>query len=142
MPLRALRSQTIERPNTPPSDLSQARKARSGNMGCMISHTWKPRRQIFCVRFKATTIHAKLFSKNELRASFLFLSLKTAFDVGREQETANAMENQNQTIIGASVTLLVLSTVFVVLRLLSRKLSNAGFWVSMRFVKSKDQADG
>lgn len=76
---------------------------------------------------------------NSKRSSFLVS--KTAFDVDREQEPATAMENQNQDIIGASATLLVLSTVFVALRLLSRKLSKAGFWVSMRFTKFKDQAD-
>ena len=52
-----------------------------------------------------------------------------------------AMENHNLEIIGASATLLVLSTVFVSLRLLSRKLSKAGLWVSIDFTRFKDQAD-
>lgn len=91
---------------------------------------------------KATTIfYAKLLFEAEFEKIFLFFDSKTAVDVDREQEMATAMENQNLGIIGASVTLLGLSTVFVVLRLLSRKLSKAGFWVSMRFIKSKDQAD-
>lgn len=98
-------------------------------------------RQIFCAQFKVIIIYVKLLFKKELGGGFLFFVSKTVFDVDRKQETATAMENQNQSIIGASVTLLVLSTVFVALRLLSRNLSKAGFWVSMRFVKSKDQAE-
>lgn len=94
------------------------------------------------ILYKATTIiYAKLLFKEEFEEDFLFFESKTAFDVDREQEMATAMENQNFGIISASVTLLGLSTVFVVLRLLSRKLSKAGYWVSMRFIKSKDQAD-
>ena len=105
-----------------------------------ISNT-ETRQQIFFVRFKAIAIYAKLLFKKELGGGFLFFVFKTAFNVDREQERATAMENQNQKIIGASVTLLTLSTVFVALRLLSRKLSKAGFWVSMCFVKSKGQTD-
>lgn len=42
-------------------------------------------------------------------------------------------ENENETkrLIGSSVVLIVLSTTFVVLRLVSRKLSKAGFWVRL-----------
>lgn len=93
------------------------------------------------MRFKATAIYAKLLFKKELGEGFFLFVSKTGFNVDREQERATAMENQNQLIIGACVTLLALSTVFVALRLLSRKLSKAGFWVSMCFVKSKGQAD-
>lgn len=93
------------------------------------------------MRFKATAIYAKLLFKKELGGGFFFFVSKIAINVDREQERATAMENQNQEIIGASVTLLVLSTVFVALRLLSRKLSKAGYWVSMCLVKSKRQAD-
>lgn len=38
-------------------------------------------------------------------------------------------ENRNGDILGASITLLVLPTVAVTLRLLSRWMSRAGFWV-------------
>lgn len=96
------------------------------------------RRNILCVRFKdTTTILRKAIAQKGIRRSFPFFVSKTAFDVNREQETATAMENQSLNLIGSSVALLVLSTVFVALRLLSRKLSKAGFWVSMRFDKSK-----
>ena len=42
-------------------------------------------------------------------------------------------ENENETkrLIGSSVVLIVLSTTFVVLRLVSRKLSKAGFGVRL-----------
>lgn len=41
-------------------------------------------------------------------------------------------ENESQTkrLIGSSVVLIALSTIFVLLRLLSRRLSKAGFWVT------------
>lgn len=38
-------------------------------------------------------------------------------------------ENQNERLIGSSVALIALSTIFVLLRLASRKVSKAGFWV-------------
>lgn len=38
-------------------------------------------------------------------------------------------ENQNERLIGSSVALIALSTTFVLLRLASRKVSKAGFWV-------------
>ena len=37
--------------------------------------------------------------------------------------------NQTKRLIGSSVALIALSTTFVLLRLVSRKLSKAGFWV-------------
>ena len=37
--------------------------------------------------------------------------------------------NQGPRLIGTSVILLILPTIFVALRLVSRKLSKAGFWV-------------
>lgn len=37
--------------------------------------------------------------------------------------------NQNMRLIGSSAALIALSTIFVLLRLVSRKLSKAGFWV-------------
>lgn len=94
------------------------------------------RQSICTARFKAIAIYAKPRFKKELGGVFLFFT-KIAFNVDREQERATAMENQNQRIIGASATLLTLSTVFVALRLLSRKVSKAGFWVSMCFVESQ-----
>ena len=104
----------------------------------LINPTLKPHRNFLCVRFKdTTTILRKAIVQKGIRRIFPFFVSKTAFDADREQETATAMDNQNLNLIGSSVTLLVLSTVFVVLRLLSRKLSKAGFWVSMRFDKSK-----
>lgn len=41
-------------------------------------------------------------------------------------------ENESETkrLIGSSVVLIALSTIFVALRLVSRKLSKAGFWVT------------
>lgn len=38
--------------------------------------------------------------------------------------------NEAKILIGSSIVLIVLSTIFVVLRLVSRKLSKAGFWVN------------
>lgn len=105
--------------------------------GQLINPKLKPA-DIVCERFKATTIvSAKLLFKKGIRRGFPFLVSEMAFDVDREQEMATAMENQNLDIIGASVTLLVLSTVFVALRLLSRTLSKGGFWVSMRLSNLK-----
>lgn len=38
-------------------------------------------------------------------------------------------ENEKRRLIGSSAVLIALSTIFVILRLVSRKLSKAGFWV-------------
>ena len=38
-------------------------------------------------------------------------------------------DNQNERLIGSNVALITLSTTFVLLRLASRKVSKAGFWV-------------
>lgn len=42
---------------------------------------------------------------------------------------AESHENEKRRLIGSSVVLIALSTIFVILRLVSRKLSKAGFWV-------------
>lgn len=42
-------------------------------------------------------------------------------------------ENETKRLIGSSVVLIALSTIFVLLRLVSRKLSKAGFWVTYYF---------
>lgn len=42
-------------------------------------------------------------------------------------------ENETKRLIGSSVVLIALSTIFVLLRLVSRKLSKAGFWVTSYF---------
>lgn len=44
-------------------------------------------------------------------------------------EPAGGHDNQTKRLIGSSVALIALSTIFVFLRLVSRKLSKAGFWV-------------
>ena len=46
--------------------------------------------------------------------------------------------NEGSRVIGSQATLLVLSTTFVALRLLSRKLSGAGFWVSLLAFKEEN----
>lgn len=42
--------------------------------------------------------------------------------------------SESRRLIGTSVVLIALSTIFVVLRLVSRKLSKAGFWVTYYFL--------
>lgn len=41
-------------------------------------------------------------------------------------------DNQNERLIGSNVALITLSTTFVLLRLASRRVSKAGFWVRLQ----------
>lgn len=48
-------------------------------------------------------------------------------------------ENRNGEILGASITLLILPTLAVTLRLLSRWMSRAGYWVRAQSAATRDE---